>query len=104
MIRLNIIERLKLVFNFNNKLKKDKRSAGIICEGKNATLIKCKGSGPDAGIIDKGENTTFINSKGKVSIRNESIKWHNIWWIKNIVFPIAIGAILLFIALILKYN
>lgn len=61
MIRFNLVEKLKIIFNFK-KSKADRRMFGIITEGKNATLINCEGSGPDAGIIDKGENTTAINS------------------------------------------
>jgi len=65
MIRFNLIEKLKLVFNFNKNKQKDSPKAGVICEGKNATFIKSKGIGPDAGIIDKGENTTSIDSEWK---------------------------------------
>ncbi len=65
MIRFNLIEKLKLVFTFGKSYKKDNRKSGVICEGKNATFISSKGSGPDAGIIDKGENTTSINSEWK---------------------------------------
>ncbi|MCK9578212.1 hypothetical protein M0R01_01805 [bacterium] len=65
MIRFNLIEKLKLILNLNKKSDKNNQRSGVICEGKNATFINCKGIGPDAGIIDKGENTTSINSEWK---------------------------------------
>lgn len=61
MIRFNLIDKLKIIFNFK-KSKTNRRTSGIVTEGKNATFVNCEGSGPDAGIIDKGKNTTAINS------------------------------------------
>jgi len=70
MFNLNFIEKFKLRFNVNRKYN-DRQRAGVLCEGKNATFINCKGVGPDAGMIDKGKNTTSLNSEWKATVRNK---------------------------------
>lgn len=65
MFKFNLIEKLKLVFNFRkiDKNNIDYRRAGVIDEGKYSTYENCVGIGPDAGIINKGKCTKMINSK-----------------------------------------
>jgi hypothetical protein len=45
------------------KLEKENRKSGVLYEGKNATFIGCKMSGPDAGLIDRGEGLKAIGSE-----------------------------------------
>lgn len=65
MIRFNLIEKIKLIFNIkvSNKKAVDSRRAGVLVEGKNSIFVNCKGVGPDAGMIDKGKGTKIINSE-----------------------------------------
>jgi len=66
MFNVNLIEKLKLIFNFSKKTK-DKRKAGVIDEGKESLYINCEGTGPDAGLINKGKRNKFVNSKWNAS-------------------------------------
>ena len=65
MIRFNIIEKLKLVFNFKklNKTDINQKRVAVIDEGVGTTFINTEGSGPDGGLISKGKGMKSINSK-----------------------------------------
>jgi len=65
MIRFNLIEQLKIIFNIKKPLNNnfDKRKAGVINEGSGTIFDNCVGVGPDAGIINKGKDMKSINSK-----------------------------------------
>jgi len=64
MFNFNLIEKIKLVFNFNKK-SKDVKRYGVIDEGKDSLYVNCEGVGPDGGLINKGKGNTFINTEWK---------------------------------------
>jgi hypothetical protein len=60
MFSFNIIEKLKLVFNFG---RKNKRTVGILNQGKHNTFENNKFYGYDEGIRDQGEDTKAKDNK-----------------------------------------
>lgn len=59
--KFNLIEKLKLVFNFNKKASI--KRYGVIEEGEDSLYVNCEGSGPDGGLLNKGKRTKSINTK-----------------------------------------
>lgn len=65
MIRFNLIEKLKLVFNFkrSNISNLSKKRVAVIDEGVGTTFINSEGVGPDGGLISRGKDMKSIGSK-----------------------------------------
>ena len=54
MLNFNLIEQIKLKFNFGKKATEQKKVA-VIDEGKDSLYVNCEGIGPDGGLINKGK-------------------------------------------------
>ncbi|OGY58403.1 MAG: hypothetical protein A3H06_00425 [Candidatus Colwellbacteria bacterium RIFCSPLOWO2_12_FULL_44_13] len=67
MIRINLIEKLKVIFRINKGKSSESRqgSVGILNESKGSTFKNNKVSGFETAMIDKGENTTTEENEFK---------------------------------------
>ena len=71
--------------------KKNKQTIGFWDKGKGTTLINCSSEGFDVGLKAEGEDLLAKNFKSINKNKEESFtSWHEMWYIKYIVFPIVV--------------
>ncbi|MBU1132480.1 hypothetical protein KKC32_04520 [Patescibacteria group bacterium] len=76
---------------------KKKQTIGFWDKGKETTLINCSSEGFDIGLKSEGEGLLAKNFKSLGNTTNSD--WYEKWWMKYIIFPLAvliIGAFVIF--------
>ncbi|MFA6397489.1 MAG: hypothetical protein WDK96_01415 [Candidatus Paceibacterota bacterium] len=78
-----------------NKIETDKienkKTIGILNQGKNNKFINNTFENLDIGIKDEGENTKALGNSFQKNIdTNFKLAWYQIWWVKYIIFPLVV--------------